>query len=93
MGDRLNCWEHMGCGRQPGGERCEDLGVCPAAAELSHNGVNRGDLAGRVCWAIVGTICDGELRGTMGSNLDNCMKCDFFHAVAGEEADFVLKPY
>jgi len=27
---KLNCWEFKKCGRQPGGPKVAELGVCPA---------------------------------------------------------------
>ncbi|MGE5174112.1 MAG: two-CW domain-containing protein, partial [Betaproteobacteria bacterium] len=29
--EKLNCWEHKKCGRQPGGHKVAELGVCPSA--------------------------------------------------------------
>ena len=26
----MNCWEYMKCGREKGGEKADELGVCPA---------------------------------------------------------------
>ena len=53
---RQNCWEYMKCGRQPGGDKVVDLGVCPAAEDNSYDGLNRGKNAGRFCWAGAGTF-------------------------------------
>lgn len=30
---RTNCWEYFKCGREPGGSKVDELGVCPAATE------------------------------------------------------------
>jgi len=80
-----NCWEFKQCGRQPGGHKEHELGVCPAAAERRTDGINRGKNAGRCCWAIAGTLCKGELQGVFAQKVGNCMKCDFFSQVAQEE--------
>jgi hypothetical protein len=37
----------MKCGREPGGEKSEELGVCRAAVEGSYDGNNFGKNAGR----------------------------------------------
>ena len=26
---KLNCWEYKKCGRQPGGDRAKEMGICP----------------------------------------------------------------
>ncbi|MHA1959896.1 MAG: two-CW domain-containing protein [Candidatus Thorarchaeota archaeon] len=89
---KKNCWEFMECGRQPGGQKAEELGVCPAAIEESTTGTNSGSNGGRVCWAVVGTLCRGEVQGEFASKMGNCIKCDFYHTVESEESSFVLYP-
>ena len=89
---KLNCWEHKACGREPNGVHCADLGICPASTDEAHDGVNGGVNGGRVCWAIVGTLCGGEVQGTMARKLGNCLQCEFFKMVSRDEADFVFKP-
>ena len=39
---KLNCWEHKKCGRQPGGHRVQELGVCPAATNTELHGAHGG---------------------------------------------------
>ena len=39
---KLNCWEHLGCGRQPGGRREGEFGPCPAATDTTCDGMNDG---------------------------------------------------
>jgi hypothetical protein len=53
---KLNCWEFEKCGRQPGGIKVKELGVCPAATEKRAHGINGGINGGRACWAIAGTF-------------------------------------
>lgn len=85
----LNCWEFKSCGRQPGGAKVHELGVCPAATVDYANGINRGRKGGRACWAIAGTLCGGTVQGTFASKLANCITCEFYKAVQAEEgADF-----
>jgi len=86
---KQNCWEAKGCGRQPGGNKAAELGVCPAAVETRVNLVNDGKNGGRSCWAIAGTLCKGERQGTFAMKIANCMNCDFYkqvHAEAGSDA-------
>ncbi len=95
MGSRLNCWEFKKCGREPGGERVGELGVCPAALDTSADGLNGGKNAGRICWAIAGTFCGGVVQGSFAQKEVTCMSCDFFKKVKEEEgtANFkLLKP-
>jgi len=80
------------CGREPDGAQVEALGVCIAATESSVNGQNGGENAGRVCWAVAGTLCGGAVQGEYASKMDNCIMCDVYHAVSKEEATFVMYP-
>ena len=57
----LNCWEIMDCGREPSGSLVAELGVCPAATDVTHDGMNHGHNGGRICWVVAGTLCDGRL--------------------------------
>ncbi len=81
-----NCWEFKDCGRQPGGSKVNDLGVCPAATDTSSDGLNRGKNGGRICWALTGTFCGGKVQGTYAQKLNSCLACDFFQMVKHEEA-------
>lgn len=90
MAEAMNCWEYKSCGRQPGGSHVHDLGECPAATFAKADGVNRGFHAGRVCWAVAGTLCGGEVQGTMASKLGNCLRCDFYKQVAETEPAFTF---
>jgi len=84
---KLNCWEYKKCGREPGGKHVALLGVCPAARSTKANGLNGGKYAGRICWAIAGTFCGGEIIGTFAETLPTCLGCDFFHLVRSEEGE------
>ena len=88
-----NCWDEMDCGRTPGGAKAEELGVCLAATDESVNGVNGGTNGGRVCWAVAGTLCGGEVQGEFATKMDNCIRCDFYHDVAGKQKGFVVYPH
>ncbi len=82
---KLNCWEFKKCGRQPGGPKVADLGVCPAAAFTAFDGVHGGKNAGRGCWAIAGSLCGGKIQGTYAQKLLNCWRCEFMNRVKQEE--------
>ena len=84
MSSNANCWEVKQCGRQPGGPKAGELGVCPAAT-ASMAGMNGGRNAGRICWAVAGTLCGGQIQGTFAQKLANCAKCEFYLAVRREE--------
>ncbi|MDP8212482.1 MAG: hypothetical protein P9X22_04205 [Candidatus Zapsychrus exili] len=83
--DKKNCWEFKKCGREPGGDKTESLGVCPAASEESVEGINNGKNAGRCCWVVAGTFCGGEKQGIFSKKLFNCIKCEFYEYVQEQE--------
>lgn len=76
-----NCWEYFKCGREPGGARCEEHGICPAATALEFDGINHGRAAGRVCWAITASKSVEE----RADKFCKCMKCILFSKVIVEE--------
>lgn len=80
-----NCWEFKGCGREPGGSRVRELGVCPAATLESVNGIHRGTNGGRSCWGIVGTLCEGEKQDSLAAKLRHCVGCEFREIVLKQE--------
>ncbi len=85
---RANCWEIMGCGRDPGGGRTEQEGVCPAAAESRLDTVNRGLNGGRACWGVPGTGCVermGSVPRSGSQKFTRCLECPFFQQVEREE--------
>jgi hypothetical protein len=91
---KLNCWEIMKCGREPGGPNTEKLGVCPAAEATDCDGLNSGKNAGRICWAIAGTFCNGTVQGTFAQKRISCMTCEVFKRVKEEEgANLGIMPY
>ncbi len=82
---RMNCWEFKKCGRQPGGPKVADLGVCPAAVDSSLHHAHGGKNAGRACWAVAGSLCGGKIQGTYARKLLNCWRCEFMNLVKQEE--------
>ncbi len=82
---KTNCWEFKKCGREPGGKKASELGICPATVSKELDGTHGGKNAGRACWVIAGSLCGGKIQGTYASKLANCWKCDFMNAVKAEE--------
>ncbi len=82
---RENCWEHQSCGREQGGAKTSELGVCPASIEMRLNTVHSGRNAGRSCWVVAGTLCKGNVQGTFAEKSHNCLACDFYQLVKSEE--------
>jgi len=78
---KMNCWEFHVCGREPGGGKVGEFGICPAALEASVDGFNQGDKGGRACWAISGTFCEGKIQGTFAAKHNDCKHCRFFKVV------------
>lgn len=84
--NKINCWEFKKCGREPGGAKVKELGICPAAQESSFNGIFGGKNSGRACWVVAGTFCKGEVQGSFAQKFKNCANCDFFKKVQEEES-------
>ncbi len=82
---KTNCWEFKKCGRQPGGSKAAELGICPASTDKSLSGIHDGKNAGRACWVVAGTFCGGKPQGTAAQKEHTCFMCDFFQLVRHEE--------
>ena len=82
---KLNCWEHKKCGRQPGGQKARELGICPVTTYQNLDGAHGGKNGGRACWAVAGSLCGGKVQGTYAQKLANCWRCDFMVAVKQDE--------
>jgi eukaryotic-like serine/threonine-protein kinase len=82
---KLNCWEFKKCGREPGGAKAVELGICPASTDIRFHGTHTGKNAGRSCWIVSGTLCKGELQGEFAKKYKNCLECDFYKSVRTEE--------
>lgn len=81
----MNCWQYKKCGREPGGDKVKELGVCPAALNEKVDKIHDGKNGGRCCWVVSGTFCEGEIQGIYAAKLINCVKCDFYQKVNKEE--------
>lgn len=82
---KANCWEALKCGREPGGDKAEELGTCPAAIDTAFDGFNQGSKGGRLCWLVAGTFCRGEVQGTFAKKQISCRGCSFYKQVHLEE--------
>lgn len=83
--EKKNCWEFKKCGRQPGGPKAAELGICPATVHQPLNGSHHGKNAGRSCWVVAGSLCGGKIQGTYAQKLNNCWRCEFMNLVKKEE--------
>ena len=68
-GHRLNCWEFEQCGREAGGAKAAELGVCPAYPDH-----------GRACASVAGTLCGGQAQGTFAQKVGTCRQCEFYRS-------------
>ncbi len=87
---RMNCWEFKKCGRELGGSVADELGICPASTDTILEGINGGVSAGRACWVVAGTMCDGLVQGSFARKYKDCGLCDFYNTVKEEEGDSFL---
>jgi hypothetical protein len=63
----MNCWEFMKCGREFGGLKAYEFGVCQAYPN-----------DGKQCAKIAGTVCGGKVQGTFAMKIFDCVTCDFY---------------
>jgi len=82
---KKNCWEHLNCGREAGGAKERELGICPANTSGESSGINGGRQAGRFCWAVRETLCHGNVQGTFAMKIVACKECEFYQMVKAEE--------
>lgn len=83
--EKFNCWEYLKCGREPGGPKADEFGPCPAATNTTCDGINGGRNAGRLCWAVPGTLCTGKVEGDFAEKSEHCQDCSFFRRIKYEE--------
>lgn len=82
---KQNCWQFKACGREAGGIKAKELGVCPASNAKEFDAKNAGSNGGRMCWAVAGTLCGGTVQGTYAEKRASCLSCEFFQRVKEEE--------
>lgn len=83
---KKNCWEEKECRRIRSGEKI-DLGPCPASTCVPATGINGGLYAGRSCWAIENTLCEGKIPESFPEKFGCCLDCAFYLQVMAEEGD------
>lgn len=89
---RQNCWEHFGCGREPGGTASGAEGTCPSSTESRLDGANSGRNAGRACWVAAGVLSTETQCSTHASET-SCLSCEFYERVFKEEREsFICAP-
>lgn len=81
----------MQCGREPGGCNVPESSVCPAAVDTAHDGINSGSRAGRFCWAVAGTLCNGKIQGSFAEKRASCTQCQFYKLVRAEEGSLNIR--
>ena len=87
---KKNCWEFRKCGQEVGGDNTHESGICPAAMERALDGTHDGIGAGRACWVVKGTLCNGSIHGPFEQKYRECAKCDFYNYVKEQEGDELL---
>ncbi len=91
MTSKINCWEFKECGREPGGLRAEELGICPVALDGAADGIHGGLNGGRACWVVQGSLCGNRIQGNFAQKLGACLVCPFYQLVEEEEHNFLDK--
>jgi hypothetical protein len=57
----------MKCGREFGGLKAYEMGVCQAYPN-----------DGKQCATVAGTLCGGKVQGTYAMKIFDCVKCAFY---------------
>ena len=65
----MNCWEVKKCGREQGGAKAAELGICVAYPDHGNH-----------CAKITGTLCGGKVQGSFAVKLANCLDCNFYQS-------------
>ena len=93
--EKLNCWNFMGCGLRMNGitPNPGDAGLCPVFIDKESDGMHSGRKAGRVCWTVLNTICNGSVQRTYRQKYETCSNCDFYRYVLDDEAANFLRAY
>ena len=65
----MNCWEFMKCGREDGGKKVDELGICPAYP-----------FDGQRCANVVGTFCD-LVQAINALKHTGCQECAFYNSM------------
>ena len=82
---KLNCWEVMKCGKGLSENDNSKYNSCPITTATSANGLNGGVNAGRICWIMAESCCNGEVKCSKLHRKDSCFSCEFRYKVTAEE--------
>lgn len=63
---------------------CRQAGSLSAASERKLHNVHDGINAGRACWVVAGTFCQGKVQGAFAQKISTCNDCDFYKKVQTE---------
>jgi predicted RNA-binding protein YlxR (DUF448 family) len=83
---KINCWEYKGC-RKEENDRLLSRQKCLVPEMSMYDGINSGKNAGRACWLVADTTCNGDVQLTFSHKLKTCAQCDFYRKVKEEEGD------
>ena len=83
----LNCWELNRCGKEPDGDRIDEMGECPAATSTEFDGKNKGEGGGRYCWRVNGTLCGDILQPNWADKMKQCLECHVMKVIMMEEGE------
>ena len=72
----MNCWEFIQCGREAGGAKIHELGLCRAYPDY-----------GRQCAKVAGTLCGGRVQGSYAMKVFDCIHCDFYNSPYYDHGD------
>jgi len=75
----------MGNRKHSGNNGKKKCSECPVPSNANYNGINGGKNGGRVCWIILGTLCNENQQLVGTRQLEGCADCDFYRAVKEEE--------
>jgi len=88
MCKKLNCWEFMNCGMEPGGLFSKAKGPCLIPQMMRYDGANGGRGAGRICWEIVRDK-SGAQNALCPHQRQSCLNCKFYLRVHSEEEELI----
>ena len=71
---KVNCWQFKECGRQPSGEKADELGVCPAAIEGAADGINSEDAP---VWLWQAPCAEERFKELLQQNLQTVCSANF----------------
>jgi hypothetical protein len=78
----------MACGREAGGRKAGELGICPVSLRSQPEGVSRAAGRGQPCWAFPGNACDHRSDGQPGQDSLACRQCERMQQVCDREGRY-----